>query len=210
MKIEYTSKKEKKEKKEKKIKKEKKESVKKEKNPCWITEKQNVNTLKDGYSYPENKIIRFDNTFDNEEELTSMLRILPQQVYSGGNTNTPTVNAKPDRKTRRGKRGGRKNNEKKENQSFLDFIANEEPSVIMDTPEKPQQTDNSILKETSAIEEVEGNDSICISSSKRPLPHIGDIVQFPHVVLNYETLSPEMKTISGVVKKYLFIEVHHA
>ena len=200
LKIEYTLKKEKKEKKEKE-KKSKKKAVKKEETESQIVEKQNVNTLQDGYSYPENKIIRFDNTFDKTDEPTSLLRILPQQVYSGGNTNTPTVNARPNKKTRRGKRGGKINNEKRENQSFLDFIANEEPSVIVDIPEKQNQTDNSILKETSAIEEVEGNDSICISSNKRPIPHIGDIVQFPHLVLNYETLSPEMKTVTGVVKK---------
>lgn len=170
-----------------------------------ITEKQNVNTIQDGYSYPENKIIRFEASDNEVEEETPLLRILPQQVYSGGNTNTPTVNAQTHKKTRRGKRGGKnstKNETSQITQSFLDFIVNEEPSVIMEPTPKQEQPNESVLKETSAIEQVEGNDSICALTNEKPLPSIGSIIQFSHVVMNYETLSPEMKVVRGVVKKY--------
>ena len=198
-----------------------------------------MNDKNDGFSYPENKITLFEE--DKEYEEPPLLRILPKQVYSGGNTNTPTVNKKEDRKKiRRGKRGGRKNqcimeselpnqleiktvddsiisqknmeeNMKEDhhqhdelqessspiqNQSYLDYIVQEQPSVIMNSviqmKEESQEIDD---------EPVENNENNHINSTNHQLPHICDELHFPYVVLNYETLSPESKEISGIVKK---------
>lgn len=198
-----------------------------------------MNDKNDGFSYPENKITIFEE--DKNYEEPPLLRILPKQVYSGGNTNTPTVNKKEDKKkTRRGKRGGRKNHcileselpnqleiktvddslisqknlednmredqhqqdELQEssspiqNQSYLDYIVQEQPSVIMNSA--IQMKEETQEKDDKPLENTENNQ---INSSNDQLPHIGDELHFPYVVLNYDTFSPESKEISGIVKK---------
>ena len=50
-------------------------------------------------------------------------------------------------------------------------------------------------------EPVENNENNHINSTNYQLPHIGDELHFPYVVLNYDTFSPESKEISGIVKK---------
>lgn len=110
------------------------------------------------------------------------------------------MNAKDSKKkTRRGKRGGKKSQNE---QSFLDFIVHEEPSVVMDSSIKEHDADPS-LRETSAIEQVNGNDSLCDLPVEKSLPKIGDVVHFPYVVMNYDSGSPEVQNIKGVVKKYI-------
>lgn len=188
--IKYKATKEKKERKHKKNEEKVNKSILNDsQNEAIIDEKQNENTCDDGYCYPENRITTFDASLKDEVNNTPPLRILPKEVYSGGNTNTPTVNIRSTiKKTRRGKRGG----QKQKDQSFLDFIVNEEPSVIMD----------SSIKDTSIIEQLPANDSLCINDDDHhEYPRIGETVTFPYVVMNYEKGCPESREVNGVVKK---------
>lgn len=188
--IQYKTTKEKKEKKEKKSEERVNKSVLSDnQNETIVSEKQNENTCDDGYCYPENKITTFDASLKDEVNNAPPLRILPKEVYSGGNTNTPTVNVRSTiKKTRRGKRGG----QKQKDQSFLDYIVNEEPSVIMD----------STIKDTSIIEQLPANDSLCDVDDDHPMPpRIGETITFPYIVMNYEKGCPESREVNGVVKK---------
>ena len=161
--IRYKSKKEEKKWKHEKKEKEKKRRTKKEAAPVVIDNSHNQ-PPSPGIAIPTNRIIRFDGENGSSSPSTTPLRIREEIAPTYTNTNTPTINARKKKKTRRGKRAGKQVSLKemkpiamegdsvlstKPEVSFLDYVVNAPPTVtannticssFLETPESQMQS----------------------------------------------------------------------
>ena len=143
------------------------------------------------FAVPENKIIRFTET--NTQSIDPPLRIRKPVDSIRENTNTPTVNKREEKRrnrTRRGKRAGKgKPIVETTNQSYVDFIVNEDPTVTANTTIVQSTTDavNSVLTETP---------------SKPEMPLLQDVIQCTAMYLDPNEHVPKVGLVEGRVISY--------
>ena len=209
---------EKKEKEKKKEKKEKKQSSHPKEKSMRHAEEQNnsdsVNpTVIDNtsnqkgdseFAVPENKIIRFSETMGTQN-LYPPLRIRRPVDSIRENTNTPTVNKREEKRrnrTRRGKRAGKgKATVETTNQSYVDFIVNEDPTVTANTTIVQAPAD--AVNNASTIEIPLKEDSVLTETPAKPeMPLLQDIIQCTAMYLDPQEHVPKVGLVEGRVISY--------
>ena len=163
-----------------------------------------------GYSIPQNKIIRFEEAANGTEDKGVPLRIRKPSFSPRENTNTPTVNIRDEKKrrTRRGKRAGKRvnnrNGELEENtksqQSFLGFIVDNDPEITTNTEALAGFSLMEDPGDTSPIKHSKEEDSIEDLRSAVPLLH--DVVSCNLLHLDRVSKTPVIGRVKGKVIKY--------
>ena len=165
------------------------------------------------YLIPQNKIIRFEEVAHETGDKGVPLRIRKPSFSPRENTNTPTVNIRDEtkRRTRRGKRAGKRvnnrNGELEENtksqQSFLDFIVDNDPEITTNTEALPGF---SLMEDTggaSPIKHSKEEDSVEDLGPAVPLLH--DVVSCNLLHLDRVSKTPVIGRVKGKVIKYDWI-----
>ena len=161
------------------------------------------------YMIPQNKIIRFEEVAKETGDNGVPLRIRKPTYSPRENTNTPTVNIRDEtkRRTRRGKRAGKRVNNKNEveenpksQQSFLDYIVNNDPEVTTNTE---AMSGFSLMEDTactSPIKHSKEEDSVEDVRAASPLLH--DVISCSLLHLDRTSKTPVISRVKGKVIKY--------
>lgn len=155
------------------------------------------------YAVPENKIIRF--TEVSTQSIDPPLRIRKPVDSVRENTNTPTVKKRDEKRkrcTRRGKRAGKgKAVVEATNQSYVDFIVDEDPTVTANTTMVQSPAD--VANNASTIEIPMKEDSVLTEAPAKPeMPLLQDVIQCTAMYLDPQEHVPKVGLVEGRVISY--------